>query len=61
MINHIHKLCRNILQPQPQWVLELDARRGLGIVFIGIIINVKAKVLNYFIRFKAFSAGLRRH
>ena len=37
MINHIHKLCRNILQPQPQWVLELDARRGLGIVFIGII------------------------
>lgn len=37
MIHRIHKLVRNILQPQPQWVLELDARRCLGIIAVATI------------------------
>jgi hypothetical protein len=37
MIQRLAYLLRNILQPQPQWVLDLNGRRCLGIVAVAII------------------------
>lgn len=37
MIQRLAKLLRNILQPEPQWVIDLNARRCLGIVAVAII------------------------